>query len=56
MKATTNHSVAHATTTRLHMMAVATGKGVGAKKVFVWGWRPAGQSCAFTREIRQGGV
>jgi hypothetical protein len=60
MKATTNHSVAHATTTRLHMMAVAAGKGVviGVRldKVFIGGCIPAGQSCAFTREIRQGGV
>lgn len=53
MKATTNRFVAGATTTRLPTMAV--GAGVGAKKVFVWGWRPAGYSCAFTREIRQGG-
>jgi hypothetical protein len=60
MKATTNHSVARATTTRLQTMAVATGKGVvrgiALDKVFPRGWRPAGQSCAFTREIRQGGV
>jgi hypothetical protein len=56
MQATTNHSVAHATTIRLHTMAVATGEGVGAKKVLTWGRRPAGQSCACTREIRQGGV
>lgn len=60
MRATTNHSVAGATTTRLHMMAaevgVGVGVGVGAKKVFTWGARPAGQSCACTREIREGGV
>lgn len=42
--------------TRSIMSMVQSNKGVGAKKVFVRGWRPAGQSCAFTREIRQGGV
>lgn len=55
MKATTNHCVVHATTTRrLTMVAVA---GVGrSESLGVRGWRPAGQSCIFTREIRQGGV
>lgn len=34
MKATTNLSVAHVTTTRLHMMAVAAGeRGRGAKSL-----------------------
>ena len=42
MKATTNHCVAHVTTTRRLMMAAV--KGVGANKVLAWGWRPAGQS------------
>lgn len=32
------------------------GQREGAQKVFDWGSRPAGQSRAFTREIRQGGV
>lgn len=31
-------------------------RGRGVKKFLYWGSRPAGQSCAFTREIRQGGV
>lgn len=56
MKATTNHSVAHVTITKLLMMAVATGKGVGAKKVFTRGSRPAVKICSYPREIRQGGV
>jgi hypothetical protein len=59
MQATTNHSVARATTTKLHTMAVGAGVGVGGgrvKSLELWGWRPAGQSCAYTREIRQGGV
>ncbi len=28
----------------------------GAKKVFSWGERPAGQPCSRAREISQGGV
>ena len=55
MKRTTNHSVAGATTTRrLAMAAVA---GVGRSESLGLGANDRrGQSCAFTREIRQGGV
>ena len=35
---------------------VTAPKGVGVNKVLAWGKRPAGQSRAYTREIRQGGV
>lgn len=57
MQVTTNHSVARATTIRLHTMAVGVGvRGGRSKSLGLWGWRPAGQSCAYTREIRQGGV
>lgn len=56
MRATTNRFVARATTTKLLMMAVGVGaRGGRSKSLGLWGWRPAGQSCAFTREIRQGG-
>lgn len=55
MRATTNHSVMHAITIRRLMMA-AGGDGVGAKKVFIRGSRPAVELCACAREIRQGGV
>lgn len=55
MKATTNHCVAHATTTRRLTMAAVAGVG-RSESLGVRGWRPAGQSCIFTREIRQGGV
>jgi hypothetical protein len=61
MKATTNHYVVHATTTKRLTMAAVAGVGVEvgvgrSESLRLWGWRPAGQSCAFTREIRQGGV
>lgn len=55
MRATTNLFVVHATTTRLHTMAVGVGGG-RVKSLGLWGARPAGQSCTFTREIREGGV
>lgn len=57
MRATTSRFVARATTTKLLMMAVGVGVGGGrVKSLALRGWRPAGYSCAFTREIRQGGV
>ncbi len=58
MRVTTNHYVDGVTTIRLLMMAVASAigwVGEGINKVSHWEWRPCGQSCAFTREIRQGG-
>lgn len=59
MRAITNHYAGGVITTKLHMMAVEVVVGVGGgrvKSMALWGWRPAGQSCAFTREIREGGV
>jgi hypothetical protein len=35
---------------------VTAPKGVGVNKVLAWGKRPAGETRAHTREIRQGGV
>lgn len=38
MQATTNHSVAHVTTTRLHTMAVGVGvRGGRSKSLGLWG-------------------
>lgn len=54
MKPTTNHYAHRATTTRQHTMA-AVGVG-GIKSLGLGGIDRRGQSCAFTREIRQGGV
>lgn len=52
----TSNRCAGVVITKSIITTVRRGEGVGAKKVFTWGARPAGQSCAFTREIRQGGV
>lgn len=41
--------------TRNIITMVPSSKGVGVKKVFNLGMETAGYTCAFTREIRQGG-
>jgi len=46
--------VGDATTKNIMLMARSR-DGWGGKNVLRWGKRPAGQSCARTREIRQGG-
>jgi hypothetical protein len=53
MKPTTNHYAHRATTIRQHTMA-AVGVG-GLKSLGLGGIDRRGQSCALTREIRQGG-
>jgi len=56
MKATTNHYVARATTTRLHTMAVVNEAGVGrSKSLGISHIDRRGQFCTRAREIRQGG-
>lgn len=53
MQVTTNHSVAHATTIRRLTMAAVVGVGRSESLALGDGER-LGQSCAFTREIKQG--